>query len=300
MMKNQITIFCLTILLFGCNATQSETKADIITTFYPLTEITQNIVGPQTIVYTTIPQGTEPHDYEHTPQDIKSAQQASVFVTLGLEFTHIEKEIIESAPKSIIVIDAAKNIALLDAIHEDEQETTEQSSGKDPHVWVSPKNMILMTKKVHEELLIAHPENKASYTENANAYLKKLQDLDQEFTESLSNCKKHTVLVNHAAFAYLAHDYGFEQIAISGLEPEAEPSPKQLAELIEEAKKHDIKYIFYEDLVDPRVSQTIAEEAGAKTLELSPVEGITNPEDTYISIMRENLKNLEIALECTS
>ena len=154
-----------------------------------------------------------------------------------------------------------------------------------------------MTNNIKNGLVAVDPENANFYLDNAAKLSVELDNLGQDFKKGLSQCSKNVVLVNHNAFSYLARDYGFELITIHGLEPEVEPTPGQLQELIDKAKEHKIKYVFYEELVDPRVAQTIANEVGAEVLELSPLEG-GNPSDTYVSLMHQNLDNLRIALEC--
>ena len=122
--------------------------------------------------------------------------------------------------------------------------------------------------------------------------------MDSEFRAALSSCAKDVVLVNHNAFAYLARDYGFRTITIHGLEPETEPTPQQLARLVAEARKHGIKYVFYEALVDPRIARTIAQEVGAEAMQLDPLEGSDDAAATYLSLMRINMDKLRVALEC--
>lgn len=179
--------------------------------------------------------------------------------------------------------------------HEEHGEHDHDHSGTDPHIWLSPINMQQMVLNVNQGLAEVDPANANLYQENAQASIAQLQALHEEFETALATCEKDVVLVNHNAFAYLARDYGFEVISISGLSPEVEPTPQQLTELIDEARYHDLKYLFYEELVDPRVANTIAEEVGAEVLELSPIgdEG-----EDYFSLMRANLANLQIALEC--
>jgi zinc transport system substrate-binding protein len=167
----------------------------------------------------------------------------------------------------------------------------------DPHIWLSPKNAKLMVNNIKNGLMAADPKNADVYLANAQKLSQELDELDAEYKTGLAACAKDVVLVNHNAFSYLARDYGFEIITIHGLEPEAEPTPGQLQELIEEAKEHDIKYVFYEELVDPRVAQTIANEVGAQTLELNPLESGSSG-DNYVALMQENLENLQLALEC--
>lgn len=273
-------------------------KLSIVATFYPLEEISSRVGGDKVRVNSVIPSGVEPHDYEPTPSDFTRLNNADMFVTIGLEFSPIEDKLIESSNKDLKVIDSKKGVELLSIASQVGVPEEEQETGTDPHVWVSSKNMIIMAKNVRDELMKIDPENKDYYQSNAQEYISELTNLDMRFSESLSNCDKDTVLVNHQAYEYMAKDYGFKQVAIYGISPEAEPSPGTIATLVNEAKKYDIKYVLYESLVDPRVAQTIADEVGAQTLVLDPVEGATNPGDNYITIMDRNLINLKIALEC--
>jgi zinc transport system substrate-binding protein len=320
--KNFILFFLMaSAILAGCSnhAAQNETDSNkkiIAATFYPIYDLTKSI-ATDAQVFSVVPAGAEPHDYQPTPNDIIKLGESSAFVTIGLEFEEFEERLVLGTGGKITVITASEGINLLDAniddskeeeheegekIHSNKEEHNEEDEhdhlGKDPHVWLSPNNMIIMAKNINEGLKEVYPQSAKLYDENANKLIEDLKKLDEDFRKELPLCKKKHVLVSHRAFAYLANDYGFEQIAISGLEPETEPSPREIARLGEEAREHGIKYIFYEELVDPRVANTIAREIRAKTLELNPIEGTKNPSENYISLMRKNLANLKLALEC--
>lgn len=183
--------------------------------------------------------------------------------------------------------------------HKDEHENDHGHSHGlyDPHFWISPKNVIEITNTITNALAKADPKNASYYITNANNYKQKIQELHNNFEVGLAACKKDEIITTHAAFAYLGRDYGFEQIPIFGLSPDTEPSPSQIIKLIEEANHHGIKHIFYEELVDPRVAQTIASEVGAEVLVLNNIEG-SKDEKGYIELMTQNLNNLKIALKC--
>ncbi|QQR92315.1 MAG: zinc ABC transporter substrate-binding protein [Candidatus Iainarchaeum archaeon] len=305
------------IVAMGCISNPQPTGQNhsmaIATTFFPLQDLTKKIVGDTAEVFSIVPSGIEPHDYEPSPQEFVSFQNARAFITMGLEFEHLEGEFIESRSAPITVIHAEKGIVLLDGDeeheheheeehmeeHAHEEEHEEEHTGKDPHIWLSPKNMQVMAQNISAGLMNAFPDNATLYEQNTQQLIANLMQLDQEYAQGLSQCNKDIVLVSHNAFSYLANDYGFQTIHISGLEPESEPTPDQIRELVDAAKEHDLKYIFYEELVDPRVSNAIAQEVGAQTLELNPAEGSSNPDEDYFSIMRENLNHLKLALECS-
>lgn len=290
------------LMVAGCSAPQKTTqqavqneKINVATTFWPLYDLTKSIIGDKGMVYSIVPAGVEPHDYEPNPSDFQKLNDADVFVTMGVEFAEFEDTLISSVPSSVKVIPAGNGISQL-AASDDEQE--EHFGGKDPHIWLAPKNAQKMATNIMNGLIQADPDNAEYYLENGQKVINDLKSLDAEFVAGLENCQKNVVLVGHNAFSYLGRDYGFNTLFLSGLEPEAEPTPQELAALIDAAKANDIKYVFYEELVDPRVSKIIADEVGAQTMVLSPLEGTTNPTDTYFTLMRQNLHNLEVALGC--
>lgn len=279
---------------FETNTSQdpsTDSQLKIAATFFPLAEIARN-VAPSSLVTPIIPAGVEPHDYEPSTGDITKFSSADVFVTMGMEFSEIENKISQTNSK-IKTINSATNINLLAASGEE----AEEGELYDPHIWVSPKNMIIMTKNTVDQLSEIDAQNANTYQQNAQNYIKQLNEIDQQYQTQLKNCKKDTIMVSHNAFSYLAKDYNFKILYIAGLSPEVEPSANQLASLINKAKTHNLKYIFYEELVDPKIANTIADAAGATSLELNPAEG-SKDNKSYIQIMKNNLKNLKIALEC--
>ena len=191
-----------------------------------------------------------------------------------------------------------------DKEHHDEKETgsghQHQHEGKDPHVWVSPKQAMEEVKVIARELGKKDPAHKADYEKNAESYLQKLAVLDKQLRNLGQEAKRKEFVTTHAAFSYLAKDYGFTQLSIMGLSPDAEPAPKDMTNLVRFIKEKGIKVVFFETLVSPKVAETIAKTAGVSTLVLNPLEGLTAEEKKagadYISVMQENVKNLKKAL----
>ncbi len=299
---NLSVLSILLLFLLSCNSTppstsnsEDTTKLHISATFFPLYDLTKSIAGDKGIVESVVPANIEPHDYELTPVDIRKVTTADVFVTMGISFAQFESSLIASIPSSVVIIPAAKDIGI-----EFISSSKDQNKAKiDPHVWLSVKNAKQMAQKIAEGLMQVDTKNKEYYEKNVLQLQNELTALDNEFTKGLAQCKKNVLLVNHDSFSYLARDYGFTTIHISGLEPEVEPTPLQIKRLIDEAKKNNLSYIMYESLVDPRIAKTIESEVHAEILELNPLEGADNPEDTYVTLMRKNLNNVRIALECT-
>jgi len=269
----------------------------VVASFYPLAEFVRQVGGGKVTVTNITPVGAEPHDFEPSPQDIVTMKQAKVFIYTGVGFEPWAGKVVPDLT-GVTVINASKGIPLLSATPEEGRINPHKA---DPHFYLDPVLDQKVIKTIANKLAEIDPANKAFYDKNAAAYIDKLEKLDSKYRAGLISCNSRDVVTSHAAFAYLAKRYNLTQIAIAGLSEE-EPSPARLAEITRFVKEHHIKYIFFEKLVSPRLSKTIAGEVGAKTLVLNPIEGLT-PDDqkagkNFISLMQENLKNLRIALEC--
>jgi zinc transport system substrate-binding protein len=184
--------------------------------------------------------------------------------------------------------------------HDGGEEDGPGHEGLDPHVWLDPTNVAVIAAAVAARLGAADPAHRADFDANLATLKADLSNLDRDFTQGLQTCARREFITSHAAFGYLATRYRLEQIAISGLSPEAEPSPARIAEVHEQARKHQITTIFYETLVSPAVARAIAGDLGLKTDVLDPVEGITDQSrgSDYVAVMRSNLEALRKANEC--
>lgn len=172
----------------------------------------------------------------------------------------------------------------------------------DPHIWLDPILVKQQVNNIKDGLIKADPQNKEHYEQNAMQYNKELDALDMKIKSSLSSCSKDTFVPFHNAFTYLGDRYGLKIMALSGVAPDSEASAAEIAEFVDFVKDNDIKVIFAEELVDPRLAQVIADEAGAEVLLFSPIEALAQDEVgkniTYIDKMEKNLDALKVALEC--
>jgi len=176
-------------------------------------------------------------------------------------------------------------------------------SGMDPHIWLDPVLAQRAVEAIRAALERGDPGRQAAYATNAAAYSTKLAALDARFDAGLRGCARRDVVVSHAAFGYLTRRYRLEQIAVTGLAPQAEPSPAALAEVVRAARTRAVTAIFLEPLVSPKLAETLARELGVRLLTLNPIEGITKQEATdgigYIDLMTRNLESLQQGLGCT-
>lgn len=278
------------------------TKMTVATSFYPMYEFARQVGGDKVEVVALVPAGTEPHDWEPSPQDMTALQKAKVFVYNGAGFEHwVEKTLQNSPHPELIVVEASQGLAHLERAAEITPADAAEYGDIDPHVWLDPVAAQQQVQKIRDTFIKADPENRRYYEANAAGYMAKLAALDEEFRAGLAPLPRKKFITSHAAFGYLANRYGLEQIPIAGLAPGAEPTPERLKYLVKVAREQEIKYVFFETLVSPKVAEIVAKEAGIKTLVLNPVEGLT-PDDLqqgkdYIALMRENLHNLKLALE---
>ena len=172
----------------------------------------------------------------------------------------------------------------------------------DPHIWLDPILVKQQVNVIRDGLIQVDPDNKEHYEENARIYNDKMDALDMKIGSALSSCQKDTIVPYHNAFTYLGERYDIHIMALGGMAPDAEASAAEIAEFVDFVKDNDIKVIFSEELVDPRLAEVIAEEANAQVLLFSPLEALSKDEAgtnvSYIDKMEDNLDSLKVALEC--
>lgn len=303
----------LVVLLSGCgdkgdnaNANDGD-KLNVVTTFYPMYEFSRQIGGEHANVIALIPPGAEPHDWEPSAQDMVKLKEADIFVYNGIVEGWVDNALSSAANDKRIVVEASNGISLMEGLEhehehegEDEHEHEEEGHILDPHVWLDPVLAQQEVASIAAAFEQADPANKDNYRKNADAYIAKLKELDELYKSGLKDVKRKEFVTQHAAFGYLAKQYGLTQVPISGLSPEQEPSPDKLADIVKFAKEHQVATIFFETLVEPKVAQVVAQEIGAKTDVLNPLEGLTDEERKnnldYIGIIKNNLEALKKAL----
>lgn len=300
-----LTICCLTVSLFTGCARDEKTNPDgalsVYTSFYPMLDFAEKIGGDKISITNMVPAGTEPHDWEPTASDITGLEKADVFIYNGAGMEHWAGDILTSLKsKTLIVVEASEGISLLDG-HAEEDGDADEEGSFDPHVWLSPMNAKKEMENIRSAFVQADPEHKDYYEANFEKYSAELDRLDQEFRDTLSPLANKDVIVAHQAFGYLCGAYGLNQVAVEGLSPDSEPEPARMAEIIAFAKERKIKTIFFEEMVSPKVAETIAEAVGADTQVLNPLEGLSDEAraagEDYFSVMRQNLQALKSALQ---
>lgn len=270
--------------LTGCGSGPSGDRETVVAAFYPIAYAIEQIVPDAVDVDNLTPAGAEPHDLELTPGDVRAVAGATWTFYLGDGFMPgLERAVGQRSGRSI---DLLAGLALQPG----------QGGGatlRDPHVWLDPVRYATMVRAIGRALG-AGPQ--------ADLLARRLERLDAEFRRGLARCERRQIVTSHAAFGYLAARYGLEQVPLSGVSPEAEPSARALASLVDVIRSSGATTVFFETLVSPRLAQTVAREAGVATAVLDPVEGLSDGEIAagadYFSVMRSNLVALRAALGC--
>lgn len=286
-------------------AIESKKMLKVMASFYPMYDFAAKIGGDKAEVITLVPSGTEPHDWEPAAADIRNLEEADLFIYSGAGMEHWVDDVLASLDnKDLISVEASKGVALRDGHSHEEEEGAgepEEEGQYDPHVWLSPLNAEKEMENIKNAYIKADPDNRDYYEANYELYASRFADLNQKFKDTLSSLPNKDIVVSHEAFGYLCDAYGLNQVGIEGLSPDSEPSPARMAEIIDFVRANHVRVIFFEELVSPKVAETIAKETGSSVQVLNPLEGLSDEElesgADYFSVMEENLKQLEAALK---
>ncbi|WP_430602817.1 zinc transport system substrate-binding protein [Enterococcus sp. DIV0724b] len=309
-------LMAVMVTLTACGQTKEQDnsgksdKIKVVTTFYPMYDFAKNVVGDAGDVQLLIPAGTEPHDYEPSAKDIAKITDADVFVYNSHELETWVKDVLENVDeKKVAVVEAAGSIDLMaGAAHEHDHDGEEADHDEhdhdhelDPHVWLDPVLAQKEVEAIRDALVEKYPDEKETFEKNATAYIEKLKELDTEYKEAFASAKNKTFVTQHAAFGYLAKQYGLTQESIAGISPDQEPSPSRLAELKKYIKEHNVSVIYFETSASSKVAETLARETNVELAVLNPLESITQKEqdkgEDYISVMKANLEALKKSIK---
>jgi zinc transport system substrate-binding protein len=273
----------------------------VVAAFYPLQYAAEQVGGAAVEVTNLTPPGAEPHDLELTPQDVVAIGEADLVLYIpGFQPALDEAIAQEAADRSLDVTTELDDLLKgHDHDHSDEGHDHGDETGIDPHVWLNPINMGLIGGQIAERLAEIAPESNESFVSGSDALMSAMELLDTEWALGTAECANRLLVVSHEAFGYLAAQYNFEQVGISGLSPDAEPSPAKVAEVIDIVKSDGVTTIYFETLVDPKIAEVVAAETGAQTATLDPLEGLTDgASGDYVSIMQANLASVQAGNGC--
>ncbi|MCM3611544.1 zinc ABC transporter substrate-binding protein [Planococcus sp. MERTA32b] len=307
----------------GADSTADSSKIQVFTTVYPLTYFTERIGGDQVEVESVYPAGANEHTFEPTQQDMIAIAEADLmfYIGLGLEGfidsakSTLDGEDVKFAALAESITDEQLEAALEhdcegahDDDHEDHEEHTEEAGHEghdhgstDPHIWMSPKLSQQLATSIKDSLIAQDPDNTEVYETNHAGLVEELEQLDTSFSQLQERVSKDTFFVSHAAFTYLAEPYGFEQVAVAGLNSQDEPSQKELTEIVDLAREKNIEYIVFEQNVSSNLTEVVQKEVGAEAVQMHNLGVLTQEdienEETYFTLMERNLEVLETILK---
>lgn len=291
--------------LTACGTGAEQAPADgsglkVVTAFYPLEFVVDRIGGDRVSVTSLTSPGAEPHDVELTPAQVAAVSDAALVVYLQGFQPAVDDAVAQEAADAL---DAGQGITRISAtagqVAEAEQEG-QPAPASDPHVWLDPTNLARIADGVRARLEALDPAGADTYRANAARLAADLAALDTDWRTGTATCARRDLVTSHEAFGYLAARYGFRQVGISGLTPDAEPSPAKIAEVADFVRANGVTTLYYETLVDPKVAQTVAAETGAATAVLDPLEGIAEGSTgDYLTVMRQNLETVRKGQSCS-
>ena len=313
--RKLIPVIC-GVLLISCANSDSSTEStsaegtiiNVAASFYPIAEIVSRVGGTDVKVIALTPPGEGAHDVQLTAKSLDQLTSAQIVFYISDGFQPDIEKAVSSLPGSVSTVDLLASLQLLPIVAqlagtEGDTDGEVLASGKDPHVWLDPANMVTMARTVADALATQSPALSATFASNASAYISELETLGNDIDTTLANCESRALVTSHRAFAYLAKRANLDQVAISGVNPEEEPSAKSLEAIAAFTVEQKVSTIFFETLLPADLAKTLADKVGATADLLDPIEGL-NSEDiangsTYITVQRDNLKRIAIGLRCS-
>jgi zinc transport system substrate-binding protein len=281
---------------------------DVVAAFYPLQFVAERVGGDVVTVTNLTKPGAEPHDLELAPQDLGTLTDADLAIYLPEFQPAVDEAIATASDIEVLDVSESADLSLTYVPGEAEEEHAEEEEGEahsdepltDPHFWLDPMRLADVADDVALELSMLDPVAETTFQQNAAALRKELEALDRSFAKGLASCENRLLVTSHTAFGYLADAYDLEQVGLTGLTPETEPNPQDLAEITDIVRDNDVQTVFSETLVSPEVAETVASATGAATAVLDPLEGLseTSAGEDYLQVMDANLQTLRTGLPC--
>ncbi|MBA4397084.1 MAG: zinc-binding protein [Syntrophus sp. (in: bacteria)] len=326
-----LAVCIVMVFLTSCQAKQEKAATGkrliVVTSLFPIYDFARNIGQARADVSLLLPPGVEAHSFEPRPGDMVRLHQASVFIYTNNAMEPWVQGVLKGLQnRSLKVVESGRGVAMTaghdahtqekktaqkahthgnkaDHGHKSDHQHGHDNDGADPHIWLDFSNAVNMVDHIVAGFIEKDPANQAFYQQNADAYKVKLNDLDRQFKEGLSGCRKNVIVHGgHFAFGYLADRYGLKYVAVSGFSPNAEPTPAGMVKISKTLKANGLNHLFYEELLSPRVAESIARETGTSLLMLHAAHNVSKEEFergvSFMDLMQRNLQNLKRGLQC--
>ncbi len=283
----------------------------VVASLYPLYDFARAVGGGNADVSLMLPPGVEPHSFEPKPADMVMLNKADIFIYTNQYMEPWVEDLLKGTDRArFLMVDASRGV---DFFEQSERKHAEagrlhrtlhaRGEGVDPHIWLDFGNAKMMVDTIRDAFIIRDPAHKDAYRSNAEQYRSKLDALDGKYRNALSGCKKKVMVDGgHATFGYLARRYGLTYVAAYGISPDAEPTARDLARISSVLRQNGLQYLFYEELLTPRIAETLARETGASLLRLHGAHNVSREEliagTTFLDFMEQNLAQMLRGLQC--
>jgi zinc transport system substrate-binding protein len=282
--------------VFVCQA-----KIAILTTFAPVECFASNIAGDVADVAVLVPPNAGPHDYSFSPADIQKIAKANVLVMNGAGLENwLQRGVRSAGRKDLVVVDTSKGISLITGLDVRplpgvRSEPDPDAGGVNPHVWLSPLNAIKQVETIRDALASRDGANAATYRANADAYIKRLNNLDAQIRDATGSLRNKNLITFHDTFPYFARDYGFNVVATFEEFPGADPSPRTIGQLRKVISAGNVSALFSEPQYSPKAMEVLGKEFKVPVVQLDPMETGEGTKDFYERVTRKNLDALVAA-----
>lgn len=297
---------CAALFSAGCKKVEEKPQAglQVVTTLFPLYDFARTIAGDKAQVTMLLPPGVEPHTFEPRPEDMIRISRAGLFIYTNKYMEPWAEKVVSGIDsRTLRVVNAGERVTYHAGVDEDEHDTHHDQKGMDPHIWLDFDNAALMVDTIRDGFVAADPTNGDFYRQNAETLKKRLAELDLRYRKTLSSCSTRKLLHGgHYTFGYLARRYDLEYHALSGISSDSEPSAERMVSLVREIRSSGVRYLFAEELLSPRLTETLAKEAGVGVLMLHGAHNLSKDDMakgvTFFDLMERNLKQLQKGLQC--
>ncbi len=281
------------------NNEETDNTINIVTSFYGMQALTEEIGGDKVSIESVIPEAMEPHDFDIKAKDMKAIEEADIFIYNGAGMeSWIEDVEAAISGKELIVVEASKGVELINADEESEEHEEDEGhnhSGKDPHTWLGLSEAKIQGENIKNALVEKDVKNKEYYEENLKKFNEKIDNIIKEYNPKFKELANKNFVTGHATFGYLCRDFGLTQKSIEGVFAEGEPSPKELQNLMEYCKGNNIKTIFVEELISTQLSDTLAKEVGAQTKQIYTLHSNEDGK-TFSDVLKYNVETIYSAM----
>lgn len=265
----------------------SPAKLVVMASIAPLADFARNVGSDRVYVETVVPPGASPHTFEPTPSQLEALSRARLFVLNGIGLEPWAEDLIGGAHNPhLIVVRTADGLPVI---------AGDEHGAGNPHVWLDPVDAMHQVEKIAAALAQADPAYAAQYRRNADGFLAKLRDLDQQIRTTVSTFRTRDFVAQHAAWVYFAKRYDLNQAGVIEIAPGREPSPAQIADIVETIRRTRAKAVFAEPQLSRKAAQVIAAETGTELLLLNPLG--SPPDYSYLTMMKQNLATMKEAME---